>query len=238
MKHLIMKTIIFAGFVVMVSGCGDHASAGAESKAEGMEQTIAEVSEAAGLKNAEQIAGKLEQLLTAAMIEEGIGLAANKAEMDYYNTGDARNHYLTIKYPSDRVDERIKKMTGLTMPADDLVSIGSFQAEKLSKFEASWKQVTEDDVANLKASMEKRIADGSVKKETAEIAIGMSESELKYKREPVVGIGQRAVWVEKDKRLMIYNKGVSFYLHMETGRSGDEEKEMAIVLGKMILDKM
>lgn len=234
----VTRTTVSVLCAIFAMGCGGDTAPQSTDVAEGMEQTIAEVSEAAGLKNAAQYAGKLEQLLTAAMVEEVTGLPADKGEKNYYNTGDARNHYLSFKYPGERIDERVKKMTGLSLPADDIVSIGSFSAEKLSNFQASWKQVTEEDVARLKNEMEKRIAAGNVSRETAEIAIGMSEGELKYKREPVEGIGTAAVWVEKDKRLMIYHKGVSFYLNVETGKSSDEEKAMAIDLAKKMLPNM
>jgi hypothetical protein len=237
MKH-VTRTTVSLLCAIFAMGCGGDTTTQSNDLAEGMEQTIAEVSEAAGLKNAEQYAGKLDQLLTAAMVEQVTGLPADKGEKKYFNSGDARNHYLTFKYPSDRTDEKIKKMTGLTMPADDIVSIGSFSAEKLSNFQASWKQVTEEDVTRLKNEMEKQVANGSVSKESAEIAIGLSEGEVKNKREPVEGIGTAAVWVEKDKRLMIYHKGVSFYLNVETGKSSDEEKVMAIALANKILPNM
>lgn len=179
----------------------------------------------------------LDELLTLEMAASTLGLPAEEAEKEiqtvinavYYKWDNGRTKMLSL--PSG---------TEMEVPALDQVALKWFRESTLNRFMNSYREPTKEELGALDRILGEETEKLEMPDEVGEVLEGGMGDALTSNLQftDVEGVGELARWNTKVNELPVYYKGISFIIHVESGKGDEVDKELAIKVAKDVLKKL
>lgn len=228
--------------VLLFNACnsGDTKSAG-DIQSE-MNEQLDEV-----LGDAGKWEGKLDQLFTLEMAAQATGYAAAEATKDYNQVlKNPQTHSIQYKWDKGRIEvsDKVKnRITGKPMeiPADDYVEVSWVRGTTLKDFKHNYHTPTAEEMAYADKAVSAKTAEmqsqGKINAEQAAMANDLAADLAKgLSYDEVPGVGDYAVWNNKDKNLKVFYQGLEFQVYANLG-DGDRNKNTCVDIAKKIISE-
>ena len=254
MKTKTIAAAVFAALALNVTSCktetpgsteAQPTQAAEQSTSKPNEPTEQSADQTSGTAHqpADRWTGKLNELLTLEMAANSSGHAAPEAQ-EKYQKSSANPASHSIKYSWKKGREEIRKDpisgTDVKVPVDDTVEVAWVRDSSLSKFKASYRTPTQQELADAKTvageKLDKMKDEGRTDAEQSQAAKAMASTmgqDVSY--DQVDGVGDYAVWNNKAKELRVFTQGLEF--QVRTAVSDDEavNRQKSIELAQQII---
>lgn len=212
-----------------------------------MEVSLNETIEEVAGKSADEWVGKLDQLFTLDMASKLVGYPSGEAVKDYNQVlKSAETHSVAYKWDKGRVETNKKFLNPITgkpmeIPTSDYIEISWVRNTTLEKFKFNYHTPTAEELNNANQAIEGKLKEmeneGRVSSDQAdlakEMATGLADG-LSFDEVP--GVGDYAVWNNKDKNLKVFYKGLEFQMYANLGDEA-RNKQSCIEAAKMIIQE-
>ncbi|MFD2034085.1 hypothetical protein ACFSKL_04740 [Belliella marina] len=191
-----------------------------------------------GLKTAEKFNGKLDELLTLEMAAKVTENDLNTAEKKYSKVfEDPKTHYVSYGWTNGRKHISDLGFTKIETDKPDLVQLSWVSATSAENFRNMYREITEEDLQNVRDAMDSKIKEGQLDAQSAKMAKEMAEGFMSgnNSREWLDGVADMAVWMERDKSLKVFHKGLTFSVLADVSDDNTENRNIAIALAKLII---
>lgn len=189
--------------------------------------------------------GKLTELFTLEMAAAVTGYAQAEAKQDYNQVlKNTATHSLAYRWQKGRSKSISNPINNKTMeiPTDDFIQLAWVRATTLKQFKQNYHTPTAEEKTNAEQAMkgklkqmEKEGAINSEQSASAEtIATGLGDR-LSFTEIP--GVGDYAVWNNKQKQLKVFYKGLEFEITAELASDEAVNKQKSIEAAKLIIQK-
>ena len=230
--------IITSAFCLLLISCKSKNSSAAETT---LNKTIAE---AAG-ETSTDWNGKLTELFTVEMAAAVTGYAQADAKQDYNQVlKNAATHTLAYRWEKGRSKSVRNPINNKTMeiPTDDFIQLAWVRTTSLQQFKQNYHTPTAEEKANAEQAMKGKLKqmekEGTISSEqsaSAEtIATGLGDG-LSFTEIP--GVGDYAVWNNKQKQLKVFYKGMEFEITAEVSSDEAVNKQKSIEAAKLIIQQ-
>lgn len=231
-------TIITIAFCLLLISCKSKNSSAAETT---LNKTIAE---AAG-ETSTNWNGKLTELFTVEMAAAVTGYAQAEAKQDYNQVlKNAATHSLAYRWEKGRSKGIRNPINNKTMeiPTDDFIQLAWVRTTTLQQFKQNYHTPTAEEKANAEQAMKGKLKqmekEGTISSEqsasTETIATGLGDG-LSFTEIP--GVGDYAVWNNKQKQLKVLYKGLEFEITAEVSNDEAVNKQKSIEAAKLIIQQ-
>ncbi len=202
-------------------------------------------------------ATQYDKLLTLEEAANAIGQSPAGAKVKYNKAlKNTAYHEVVYSWETSRTVEKY----GVEIPEDDVISASHIQKKTLKDFKRDYTKRTEEEIAALNEQMSRQldkqfdeksdnekiekakqkmkdvgVSHQTGKKTAKKIGSTLSSSLSAY--EEVPGLGDAASWNTKDKNLYVLSGGVQFCVRTNLGSDDAKNKQTAISLAKLILQK-
>ncbi len=189
--------------------------------------------------------GKLTELFTLEMAAAVTGYAPAEAKQDYNQVlKNSSTHSLAYRWEKGRskaINNPINNKT-MEVPADDFIQLAWVRATTLNEFKRNYHTPTAEEKANAEQAMKGKLKqmeqEGAISSEQSaaaeNIATGLGD-ELSFTEVP--GVGEYAVWNNKQKQLKVFYKGLEFEITAELASDEVVNKQKSIEAAKLIIQK-
>lgn len=189
--------------------------------------------------------GKLTELFTLEMAAAVTGYAQAEAKQDYNqvlkNTSTHSLAYRWEKGRSKAINNPINNKT-MEIPTDDFIQLAWVRATTLKEFKHNYHTPTTEEKANAEQAMKGKLKqmeqEGTINHEqstSAEtIATGLGDG-LSFTE--ITGVGDYAVWNNKQKQLKVFYKGLEFEITAELTSDETVNKQKSIEAAKLIVQQ-
>lgn len=234
----IHKIFLIALLPIFMTACSNESKKSGEDLTENLEDVISDVQKnntsasSEGKALVKKYSTALDQLLTLELAAEVTGYAATEAKKDY-NTifKDPSTHSIQYTWEKGR-SGKIRGFNG-DFPKSDAVSLSWFRATSLEDFKHNYHTPTQEELKKMDEALNENTSntkEGNTAKSMAQgFADGLSFDEIP-------GVGEYAVWNNKFKELMVYDKGIQFQLYVEVSNDTEINRSKAIELAKKIIE--
>lgn len=231
-------TIITIAFCLLLISCKSKNSTAAETT---LNKTIAE---AAG-ETSTNWNGKLTELFTVEMAAAVTGYAQAEAKQDYNQVlKNAATHTLAYRWEKGRSKSIRNPINSKTMeiPTDDFIQLAWVRTTSLQQFKQNYHTPTAEEKANAEQAMKGKLKqmekEGTISSEqsaSAEtIATGLGDG-LSFTE--IHGVGDYAVWNNKQKQLKVFYKELEFEITAEVSNDEAVNKQKSIEAAKLIIQQ-
>ena len=246
MKAKRFAVLLFLGVALQVSSCGKNEPSQASSSATPSSQTsqeTAQVAESSGGLTAEPWNGKLNELLTMEMAVKVTGYVASEGKEKYNQVlKSPETHSVKYSWKKGRESTIQNPVTNseMTVPVDDSVELSWVRDTTLEKFKANYHTPTEEELAQADAAMNNKLgemeSEGRVTADQSQMAKGMASSMAEgLSFDDVSGVGDYAVWNNKDKELKVFVKGMEFQVRVDVGSDEAVNRQKSVEVAQMII---
>lgn len=196
-------------------------------------------------KSIDKYSGKLDELLTLEIASKAIGYESAEAKKDYNKVlKNPATHSLAYRWEKGRQKSIKNPITGGSMdiPTDDFVELSWVRSTTLKEFKHNYHTPTAEELANadkaMDAKMKEMEAEGKISSEQGSSAKGLATAlgeGLSYDEVP--GVGDYAVWNNKDKKLKVFYKGMEFQITVEAGNDESVNRQKSVEVAKKIIQE-
>lgn len=196
---------------------------------------LAELQQQINAVTADLYKNKLDELLTPQIAAEAAGKQAADAKKKVNSIG--------VKYEFGK-SGRMKRYKSMEYETTDYVELLFVKNFTLEKFKQMYHTPTDEELKAMeertKAAMAKKVAEGKVTQQQADLAGGMvSGFGQGLSFDEVTGVGDYAVWNNKDKHINVFYRGIGFQLVVDvyadeaTNKAKAAEAANAIIKQKL-----
>lgn len=257
---IIASTLITATISIFLISCGSNEG---KQSTNGIETTLESVMNSASLdKDAKgqnsclmKYQSKYDQLFSEQDILKVTGFDPAKLETDYNQfMDDPAFHSYTYSFDNGRVGKI--PGTDREMKQSDYVAIKYIEEMSYNQFEFNYKVPTDEDIEASKKTLTD-VVDGKIESEAAKDALKQAEeknvskdmaksigsamvesfAEIAQHNVKVDNLGDAAVWNKKEFSLNVLKNGVKFCIEANVSNDIERNREVAIALAKIILEK-
>lgn len=262
-KSFIMKSklvlALYISFCLLLFSCGNNTNQTSGGETNPFEDVLE-----SKLNNSEVIGDnsclyayreKYDQLLSKEEVLRVTGFAQEKLTVEYQKTL-ANPKYQSYAFQFE--NGRMGKVMGLNMEVEfpDIIRVGGMEEMSLNTFKNRFRVPTAEEVKAARKGVED-VVDGKVKDPDAEAALQIAAeknvsketmkktgndltdtfADIAKANTPVPNLGDAAVWNPKTNDLFVLQRGVKFELKADLGPNAERNKEVAVALARIILDK-
>lgn len=196
-------------------------------------------------KSIDKYTGKLDELLTLTIASEAIGYEESEAKKDYNKVlKNPATHSLAYRWEKGRQKSIKNPITkeNMEIPTSDFVELSWVKSTTLKEFKHNYHTPTAEELANadkaMNAKLQEMESEGKINKEQGSSAKGLAAAlgeGLSYDEVP--GVGDYAVWNNKDKKLKVFYKGLEFQIIVETGNDESVNRQKSVEVAKKIIQE-
>lgn len=193
--------------------------------------------------NADDYAGKLDELLTLEMASGVSGFEASKATKEHDNKASAifggekklprECNYL---WENNRTRAVTVGATTINAPYKDKVGINSVSNTTLERFQRNYGVLTDDQkkaaIQNLEEEVAKRESTGT--QQMSEVGKSMVTN---LQVEKITGVGEAASWYPNSNEIKVFYGGLTFALVVDISDDKSVNKTKSITLAQQIINK-
>lgn len=257
MKKILLNTVATAFFLAMVS-CNNSNNSKAEN-INGVENAIDNITKDSDAKGGNQCLldyqTKYDQLLSEDDVLNITGFDKDKLTKEYIKPlDDPKYHIYYMGFDNGRKQK--SPISGTLLDQEDIVKVQYIEEMSLNSFQYNYKvptdeetqetqevlaDVVDDKIENedaqklVKKAEEQNISKEKIKKTGSSLISAFSE--INKANVKVENLGDAAVWNTKNMELYILQNGVKFGVTANVSDDVERNKEVAISLAKIILDK-
>ena len=239
------KFIIIVTLKALLIGACTGNNANTEGKFAALQTSNSEKSHT--IINAENFAGKLDELLTLEMAARVSGFEAEMAQKKYDNKasvafGGSKKPPRECNYYWENVRKRAITVGENTMkaPYKDLVGINWVSNTTLERFKRNYSALSEQQ----KIAANKQLDEESEKKQNNDpneankhVADLGKDLISNLRAEEISGVGEAAVWYENTNELKVFYQGLTFTLVVDVSDNKNLNKVKTIALAHMIINE-
>lgn len=239
-----MKVKTFLGILMIASATFSCSGETQSTDTDIVEKINEAVDESLG-KSIDKYSGKLDELLTLEIASQAIGYDGAEAKKDYNKVlKNPSTHSLAYRWEKGRQKSIKNPITGGSMdiPTDDFVEISWVKGSTLSEFKHNYHTPTAEELANADKAMDAKIkemeSEGKISGEQGSSAKGLATAlgeGLSY--DEVTGVGDYAVWNNKNKQLKVFYRGMEFQIMVESGNDESVNRQKSVEVAKRIIQE-
>ena len=235
MQKVTTAVLVFCLFVI---SCKSKNSSAADTI---LNKTIAET---AG-ETSTDWNGKLTGLFTVEMAAAVTGYAQAEAKQDYNQVlKNAATHSLAYRWEKGR-SKAIKNPINnkmMEIPTDDFIQLAWVRATTLKEFKHNYHTPTAEEKVKaeqaMKGTLQQMEKEGKISREQSSsaetMAAGLGDG-LSFTEIP--GVGEYAVWNNKQKQLKVFYKGLEFEITAEVSSDEAVNKQTSIEAAQLIVQQ-
>ncbi len=240
----------YSGFFLVLCGLLliSCTAGGTKNEAPNAKNPIVSSQKEGHIINADDFAGKLDELLSLEMAAKVSGFEASKAIKEHENKASAifggedkpprECNYL---WKNGRIRTMEVGDNTISAPYKDKVGIKYVSNTTLERFKQSYGVLTDEQKAAASKKLDEEVTKDQpeqTRTETEKQVTAVGKGMIKnLKAEEIAGVGDAATWYPNFSEIRVFYKGLTFALVTDISDDKDLNREKSIELAKMIIDK-